>query len=206
MPKSGGAGDAGEMLVREIDRSLTLNYEVVGFVDDDPRKQGRRIHGIKVLGGIDQLPDLCRTRRAEELLIAIPSATGTEMRRIIGACRAAQVQFSTIPSLGELKEGHSTFSTVRRVNIEDLLRREPVRIERAEVERFVRGKRVLVTGAGEQGRRTAEGQGRGGAGERGEAGKLDQGSLIRSSTSLRTVTRSGAAEATTLSALPACLW
>ena len=143
-----GAGDAGEMLVREIERNPGLNFKIVGFVDDDRLKQGGRLHGIKVLGGIDQLPDLCRARRVEELLIAIPSATGVEMRRIIGACRAAKVQFSTIPSLGELKEGHSTLSTVRRVNIEDLLRREPVRIERAEVERFVRGKRVLVTGAG----------------------------------------------------------
>ena len=129
-----GAGDAGEMLIREIGRNPGLNFNIVGFVDDDRRKQGRRLHGIKVLGGIDQLPDLCRTRRVEELLIAIPSATGTEMRRIIGACRAAKVRFSTIPSLTELKEAPFGLSKVRRVKIEDLLRREPVRIERAEVE------------------------------------------------------------------------
>jgi FlaA1/EpsC-like NDP-sugar epimerase len=129
-----GAGDAGEMLIREIGRNPGLNFAIVGFVDDDRRKQGRRLHGIKVLGGIDQLPDLCRTRRVEELLIAIPSATGTEMRRIIGACRAAKVRFSTIPSLVELKEAPFTLSKVRRVKIEDLLRRDPVSIERAEVE------------------------------------------------------------------------
>jgi FlaA1/EpsC-like NDP-sugar epimerase len=129
-----GAGDAGEMLIREIGRNPGLNFAIVGLVDDDRRKQGRRLHGIKVLGGIDQLPDLCRTRRVEELLIAIPSATGTEVRRIIRACRAAKVRFSTIPSLVELKEAPFTLSKVRRVKIEDLLRRDPVSIERAEVE------------------------------------------------------------------------
>ncbi len=143
-----GAGDAGEMLVREIERSLTLNYEVAGFVDDDPRKQGRRIHGIQVLGTIDQLPDLCLSRRVQELLIAIPSATGQEMRRIVCACRATRVDFKTIPNLGELMENPSILPAVRRVNITDLLRRDPVRIDHGEVERFVRGKRVLVTGAG----------------------------------------------------------
>ncbi len=143
-----GAGDAGEMLVREIERNSALNYEVAGFVDDDPKKHGRRIHGVEVLGTIDQLPNLCVSREVQELLIAVPSATGAEMRRIIGACRAAKVEFKTIPSLGELMEGPFTLSKVRRVDITDLLRREPVRIDTEEVERFIRGKRVLVTGAG----------------------------------------------------------
>jgi FlaA1/EpsC-like NDP-sugar epimerase/DNA-binding NarL/FixJ family response regulator len=143
-----GAGDAGEMLVREIQRNPGSDYDVVGFVDDDPKKQGRRIHGIEVVGGIDRLPILCRTLEVRELLIAIPSATGAEVRRIVGACRAARVSFKTLPSLRELMENPSSFSKVRRVNIEDLLRRQPVRIETAEVEKFLRGKRVLVTGAG----------------------------------------------------------
>jgi len=143
-----GAGDGGEMLIREIERNLTMNYEVVGFVDDEPRKQGRRIHGIEVLGAIDALPVLCAAREVQELIIAIPSASGEQMRRIIAACRAAKVECKTVPRLAELLENSFGVSRVRRVNIEDLLRREPVRIDQTEVENFIRGKRVLVTGAG----------------------------------------------------------
>ena len=78
-----GAGDAGELLIREIGRNPSLNYHIVGFVDDDPNKHRKRIHGIEVVGTIDRLPDLCGSLAVQELLIAIPSATGTEMRRII---------------------------------------------------------------------------------------------------------------------------
>jgi FlaA1/EpsC-like NDP-sugar epimerase/CheY-like chemotaxis protein len=143
-----GAGDAGELLIREIGRNLSLNYHIVGFVDDETGKHGKRIHGVEVLGGIDRLPAYCSSYQVQELLIAIPSATGSEMRRIIEGCRAAKVEFKTMPSLGELDEGPFSLSKVRRVNIDDLLRRDPVKIDDAEVERFVREKRVLVTGAG----------------------------------------------------------
>jgi FlaA1/EpsC-like NDP-sugar epimerase len=143
-----GAGDAGELLIREIGRNASLNYQVVGFVDDDSSKQKRRIHGVEVVGRVDQLPALSRKYDAQELLIAIPSATGTAMRRIIGACRASMLEFKTLPSLLELSEGPFTLSKVRRVNIEDLLRREPVRIDHAEIEQFIFAKRVIVTGAG----------------------------------------------------------
>jgi FlaA1/EpsC-like NDP-sugar epimerase len=143
-----GAGDAGDMLVREIGRNLTMPYEVVGFVDDEPRKRGMRIHGVEVLGTVDELSELCRAQRIQEVLIAIPSANGAQMRRISQACRAAGVEFKTIPSLGELLENPSAVPKVRRVDICDLLRREPVRIDHSEVEKFVRGKGVLITGAG----------------------------------------------------------
>ena len=143
-----GAGDAGELLIREIGRNPSLDYRVVGFVDDDPRKQARRIHGVEVIGVIDRLPALCGEYDVQELLIAIPSATGMEMRRIIGACRATKLEFKTMPSLVELDEGPFTLSKVRRVSIDDLLRREPVQIDHAGLERFIQGKRVLVTGAG----------------------------------------------------------
>ncbi len=143
-----GAGDAGDMLVREIGRNHALKYRIVGFVDDDPGKRGRRIHGIEVLGAINELPTLSQAHRVEELLIAIPSANGPEMRRITSACRDAKVEFKTVPSLAELMDAPLAISRVRRVHIDDLLRRDPVRIDHAGVERFVRGKRVLVTGAG----------------------------------------------------------
>jgi FlaA1/EpsC-like NDP-sugar epimerase len=143
-----GAGDAGDMLLREIRKNAAMPYEVVGFVDDELRKRGMRIHGVEVLGTVDDLSDLCRTQRVQEALIAIPSANGAQMRRISQACRAAGVEFKTIPSLGELLENPHAVPKVRRVDISDLLRREPVRIEHTEVEKFVRGKAVLVTGAG----------------------------------------------------------
>jgi len=143
-----GAGDAGEMLVREIERNPGLNYQVVGFVDDDSMKLGKRIHGKEVLGRVDQLVNLSKAHGIEELLIAIPSATGPQIRRIIGTCRAAEIQFKTVPNVAELMDAPHSLAKVRRVNIDDLLRREPVRIDSAELQRFLQGKRVLVTGAG----------------------------------------------------------
>ncbi len=143
-----GAGDAGDMLLREIGRNATMPYEIVGFVDDEPRKRGMRIHGVEVLGTVDELPKLCRVQRVQEALIAIPSANGAQMRRITQACRAAEVEFKTIPGLGELLENPSAVPKVRRVDISDLLRREPIRIDHTEVEEFVQGKRILITGAG----------------------------------------------------------
>src|SRR5439155_4330977 len=82
-----GAGDAAEMLVRDIKRNRQLPYEVVGFADDDPLKQRRRLHGIAVSGTIDEVPDLCRSLNVETILIAIPSSTGEERRRILDRCR-----------------------------------------------------------------------------------------------------------------------
>ncbi len=143
-----GAGDAGEQLLREIERNQELDYAILGFVDDDISKQGLRIHGIEVVGAVKQLSYLCTSLEVQELLIAIPSASGKEMREIIDSCHAAKVGFKTVPSLVEIMEGGSSLGKIRRVNIEDLLRREPVCIDYAEVERFINGKKVLVTGAG----------------------------------------------------------
>ena len=143
-----GAGDAAEMLIREIERNPGLPYNVVGFVDDDPAKRRRRLHGREVLGTIGELPGICIEKEVQELLIAIPSASGQQMRSIIGACRTAGVEFRTIPNMRELLDSAVPQVKVRRVNIEDLLRREPVRIAHAEIEKFLCGKVVLVTGAG----------------------------------------------------------
>jgi FlaA1/EpsC-like NDP-sugar epimerase/DNA-binding NarL/FixJ family response regulator len=143
-----GAGDAGELLIREVGRNPGFKYTVLGFVDDDSGKIGRRLHGVEVLGRIDELPVLCKKHDIEEALIAMPSARGAEMRRIIEVCRAARVGFRTLPRLDELMGKPPTVSKIRMVNIEDLLRREPVCIDFAEVGQFILGKKVLVTGAG----------------------------------------------------------
>jgi FlaA1/EpsC-like NDP-sugar epimerase len=143
-----GAGDAGEMLIREIDRSLTLNYEVVGFMDDDPRKQGRRIHGIEVVGTFEKLPEICQARAIQELLLAIPSATAEQKRRIIKWCRASGVAFKTVPALNELLQGRARIGHLQEVRPEDLLGREGIRLNLDRLRQELHGKRILVTGAG----------------------------------------------------------
>jgi FlaA1/EpsC-like NDP-sugar epimerase len=143
-----GAGDAAEMLFREIDRSLALNYEVVGFVDDDPRKWGRRIHGIEVVGKIEDLPHLCQMKNVQELLIAIPSATREQYRRVIERCHACRIPFKTVPSLRDLLQGRARIGQLQEVRPEDLLGREAVRLDVDRLREEVQGRRILVTGAG----------------------------------------------------------
>ncbi len=143
-----GAGNAGELLIREMGRNTAFKYSIRGFVDDDPTKIGRRLHGIEVLGRIEQIPQLCRENDIEEILIAVPSASGAEMRRVIDACRAAKVSFRTLPRVDEMIENRATVPRIRPVNIEDLLRREPVEIDLTEIEKTISGKRVFVTGGG----------------------------------------------------------
>lgn len=142
-----GAGDAGEMLIREMDRNLALNYQVVGFVDDDFRKQGRRIHGIEVVGTVDQLPQLCRSQQVREILIAIPSATQDQWRSILERCRVSGVPFKTVPALNDLLQGKARIGQVQEVRPEDLLGREAVRLDLDGLRREIQGRRILVTGA-----------------------------------------------------------
>ena len=142
-----GAGDAGEVLIREVERNATMNYDVVGFVDDDPRKQQRRIHGIEVVGAVDQLPELCRERGVGEILIAIPSASLQQRRRMIELCRKSGVPFKTVPAINDLLQGRARISQLQEVQPEDLLGREAVRLDLNMLRQEIQGKRVLVTGA-----------------------------------------------------------
>jgi len=143
-----GAGDAGALVVREMQRSSLLNYTPVGFVDDDPLKQAQRIHNVPVLGTLADLPRLVEQKRIDEVIIAIPSASGKVLRRIAEACRRAGVSFRTMPGLYELIGGNVSVSRLREVDIADLLRRSPARIDHAQVGLELMGKRILVTGAG----------------------------------------------------------
>ena len=139
-----GAGDAGAMLLKELSRS---GYLAVGLVDDDRNKFGARIHGVPVMGGIDALPKLARLHDIDEVLIAIPSATGRQMRRITELCKQSGVRFRTIPGMSDLIDGKVTIAQLRAVNIEDLLGREPVHLDIAPVRQQLAGKVVMVTGA-----------------------------------------------------------
>ena len=142
-----GAGDAGEILLRELGRSSVLEYDILGFVDDEPAKQHMRIHDIEVLGTVDQLDTLTRSLRVQEILIAIPSAIGEERRRILDRCRASRVPFRTVPPLDELLSGRAPISQLQEVRPEDLLGRKEIRLDFEQIRQGINGRRVLVTGA-----------------------------------------------------------
>ncbi len=143
-----GAGDAGEMLVREILRLHRSRYEPVGFLDDDASKLGRRIHGVSVIAGIDELAKVSRSRGVKDVIIAIPTATGRQMQRIVECCAAADVSYKTIPGIDHLIDGRVTVNQLRDVDIEDLLGRDPVTLDMEAISHAMAGKVVLVSGAG----------------------------------------------------------
>lgn len=142
-----GAGSAGIQLLEEIESRRRLRFGVVGFVDDDPGKQGMRICGVPVLGMIDDLPRLVAEHDVNEVLIAIPSAPGAVVRRIVQRCADARVRHRVLPSLGELVEGRVIYTQMREVQVDDLLAREPVRLDLPRVRSLIAGKSVVVTGA-----------------------------------------------------------
>src|SRR3954449_1374389 len=145
-----GAGDGGRLLLREILRNPDLGYRPVGFIDDDPRKQGARIdRGVGVLGTTGELGRVLDDVEPDEVLIAIPSAPGTLRAKIVSACRERGVPVRTMPTVFELLQtGGRLLRQVREVKVEDILGREPVRMEVERVGEYLREGVVLVTGAG----------------------------------------------------------
>ncbi len=143
-----GAGDAGELLVADLKRRYAGRYEVVGFVDDDPTKIGGHIHGVRVLGVIADLPRIVAGQQADQVLIAIPTANGAQMRRIVRLCEQSGAKSRTIPGLADLVDGQVSVNQLRPVAIEDLLGRDPVELDMALISREMTGRAVLVTGAG----------------------------------------------------------
>ena len=145
-----GAGDGGRLVLREILRNPMLNYRPVGFADDDPTKRGLRMEGgVKVLGATDDLPRILEETGTEEVIIAIPSAPGTLRARVVSACRDRGIPVRTLPTVFELLQtGGAMVRQVREVRVEDVLGREPVRMELERVGAYLSGQVVLVTGAG----------------------------------------------------------
>ena len=145
-----GAGDGGRLLLREILRNPDLGYRPVGFVDDDPRKQGARIdRGLSVLGTTEELPRVLDDVEPDEVLIAIPSAPGTMRARVVAACRERGVPVRTMPTVFELLQTSGRLlRQVREIKVEDVLGREPVRMDLDRVGGYLTGRVVLVTGAG----------------------------------------------------------
>ena len=141
-----GAGRAGDTLVRGLVREN--RYRLVGMLDDNPQIRGARIHGVPVLGTLEQLPDLARQTAAQMLLIAMPSATSTQMQRVVGFCETTGLPFRTMPRLADVVAGRSSFGELKEVAIEDLLGREQVQLDWTSIRTGISGKRVLVTGGG----------------------------------------------------------
>ncbi len=143
-----GAGSAGSLIAREVLEGPRLHVAPVAFVDDDPEKRGRKLHGVPVAGRLADLPSVVETYRAEEVIIAMPSASGAVVREVVRQAASAGVPTRTVPGLFELIQGHKSVSALRPVAIEDLLCREPVLTDLGRVSQLATGKVVLVTGAG----------------------------------------------------------
>lgn len=143
-----GAGDAGALVVRELQKPAQLNLVPVGFLDDDPAKQKHSIYGVTVIGTVSDLSSAIDLHRVDEVIIAIPSAPGQLVRTINDVCRVKGIPSRTMPGIYELIGGKVSVNRLREVDITDLLRREPVRVNDEAVGAALEGKRILVTGAG----------------------------------------------------------
>ena len=142
-----GAGDAGQLVIRELQKNRVLGSTPIGIVDDDPRKRNLRVQGVRVLGTTADLPRLLREHRPDELIIAIPAASGEQRRRIVEIARDEGVPVKTVPGLYELISD-SLAGQIRPVEVEDVLGREPVDVDIAAVAGYLAGETVLITGAG----------------------------------------------------------
>lgn len=143
-----GASDAGMAILREIKNNLDLEHKPVGFVDEDKVKLGMNLQGVPVLGSYEDIPRLVRQKGVEEIIIALPSATRYQMRSLLKECEKTQAKIKIVPSLADVIDGTVSIRQIREVKIEDLLGREIVEIDTEEVSKYLKGKRILVTGAG----------------------------------------------------------
>ena len=142
-----GAGNCGETIYREIRSNGHLKYRIVGFLDDHATKQGKKIHGAPVLGSIDQVELFTKKLAIDEILIAIPSAKGVQMRRIVDLCKKSALPFKTIPGYKELIDGRVSVRAIREVAYRDLLGREVVKLDEMQIGNNIAGNVVMVTGA-----------------------------------------------------------
>ena len=143
-----GAGDAGEMVARDLLRQADNSYSPIGFVDDDTRKRYLRIHGLPVLGKFADIPSLVAQHEVESILIALPHALGHEIRDIVTLCEQTDAQLRILPGVTEALDNAPFPQRIRQVEIEDLLRRPPVRVNLDEIASYISRQKVLITGAG----------------------------------------------------------
>ncbi|MBN1931069.1 MAG: polysaccharide biosynthesis protein [Desulfobacterales bacterium] len=142
-----GAGNAGQMIIREIRQNPSLKKLVIGFIDDDPLKAKKQFQGIPVLGTQEDIAEICRKQAIQEVIIAIPTASGNDLRTIIERCQYAGIKFKTVPSVGDLIDGKISASQIKEVDVQDLLGRKPVRLDIESIKNYLQGKKILITGA-----------------------------------------------------------
>ncbi|MFT5697843.1 MAG: FlaA1/EpsC-like NDP-sugar epimerase [Desulforhopalus sp.] len=143
-----GAGDAAEKILRELMTNQNLPYTPIALLDDDPQKTGLKIHGIPVIGLIEDLKEHVLFSRAEEILISIALVDGKEMKRLVKLCQAVKIPFKVIPGYGEILNGNISVKSIRDISYNDLLGREEVDLEQEKIGDYLTGKTVLITGAG----------------------------------------------------------
>lgn len=143
-----GAGEAGSLIAREMQRHPEAGLIPIGFLDDEPGKQKQRFVGLPVFGRVDELIGVVREHEAQEVLIAVPSASGDFVRKVVDMAREAQVHYRIIPGVFEILSGEVNINQIRDVDLEDLLRRPPVKLNTAEIADYLKGRVILVTGAG----------------------------------------------------------
>jgi FlaA1/EpsC-like NDP-sugar epimerase/EAL domain-containing protein (putative c-di-GMP-specific phosphodiesterase class I) len=143
-----GAGSAGISLVQKMQQSTRLGLCPVAFIDDDPEKLNLRIQGLPVVGNRHKIPQIVRSLRIRRIIIAIPIASGNVIREILNICQTTEAQTRTLPGIHEILSGRAKVESIRDIQIEDLLRREPIQTNFQRVSQSLSGKRVLVTGAG----------------------------------------------------------
>ena len=142
-----GAGDTGELLLRELRKMGQTEFNPIGFIDDDPEKMGVKIHGIPVIGSRETLEELIGEYGVREVISAIPAASKDVMRQVLDICQRTGAGFKTVPTAGELERGAARIGQIRAVSLEDLLGREVISMDQLVLRKSLRGRRVLVTGA-----------------------------------------------------------
>lgn len=143
-----GAGSSATIVMRDMLNNDNLNYQVVGYVDDDPAKRRTRINGAKVLGTRDDIVKLCREKGVDEILIALPSASMQERKKIIEICNETGCKVKILPSIDQIIDQGEMYSKIRNVEIEDLLAREPIKLNNTEIDEYIKNRTILVTGGG----------------------------------------------------------
>jgi len=143
-----GAGDAGALLIKEIKKHKELRYDIVGLIDDESSKLGKNINGVKVLGNRKDIVTISKKYNVDEIILAIPSSTLQIQKEILNMCKKTKCKLKTVPGIYEIIEGKVNISKLRNVDIEDLLGREPVKLDINNISKYIKEKIVLVTGGG----------------------------------------------------------